>query len=279
MSEKITFYYDLPARFASEPILWQFSTFYSSIHGWLSLVVCTVGISLNILNVCILKKTSTESASKTNLILIGLALSDCGLMFTYIPYAIYYYIIYSNSIFLEPYPLRDNILWSLFSVIHLVLSLTFHSISIWLTVYLAFYRYIYMSKSVDSIRKKKSQSINENEYKTKQKIVGYLLSKCKQTIWLICAFCIFICMPIYLYPSVQRSLYENQTELVSNQTVIRPVFIYYIDSSQLDKLTNGLIFKLMFYSQALFAKILPCILLIVFITLLVNSLVYLFFVI
>jgi hypothetical protein len=259
----------MPSQF-----LLEFSTLYSSIHGWLSLAVCSLGLILNILNVIILKRTRTESSSKTSLILVSLAISDSCTMLTYIPYAVYYYIIYSNSILLEPFPKRDNIASTIFSVIHLDLSLTFHCISIWLTVYLAFYRYIYMSKSVDSIRKRRNHNNNsQNSFKTKQKIVRYLLSKCKHTIWLICVFSIVICMPVYFYPSIKQSLYINQTQQTKENQTIGPVFIYYISSSKLDKLTDGLVYKAMFYSQALFGKILPCILLILFITLLVHSLV------
>ena len=247
------------------PLLWQFSGFYSMLHGWLSLFVCSIGLVFNIFNVLILRKISTESAAETNFILISLALSDSFTMATYLPYCIYYYIIYSNTYFVEPFPLRDNAFWTIYSIFHLMSSVTFHTISVWVTVYLAFYRYIYMSKSVDSIKGIQSKS--------KQAIVKFLLSKCHLTVFLICAFSVLICTPIYLYPSMQESFYSNLTEIASNITIYRSVYIYYIDASDLDRITNGLIYKLMFYSQALFAKILPCVLLVIFVTLLVQSLI------
>lgn len=247
-----------------EPLIWQFSSFYSLLHGWLSLFVCSTGLVFNMFTVLVLRKTSTESAAETNFILITLALSDSFTMITYIPYCVYYYIIYSNSYFVEPFPERDNIFWTIYSIFHLMSSVTFHTISVWVTVYLAFYRYIYMSKSVDSIKGIQS--------KEKQACVQFLLSKCTLTIFIIITFSVFVCIPIYLYPSLQEIVYSNSTELDYNVTIYKSVYIYYIDASLLDKLTNGSIYKLMLYSQAVFAKILPCVLLVIFVSLLVRSL-------
>ena len=45
-----------------------------------------------------------------------------------------------------------------------------------------------------------------------------------------------------------------------------------VDQSDLNKQTNGLMFKMSFYGQALFAKIIPCILVVTFISMLIHSL-------
>jgi hypothetical protein len=52
-----------------------------------------------------------------------------------------------------------------------------------------------------------------------------------------------------------------------------PVFVYQIQQSDLDSSTNGLIFKITFYTQAILGKFIPCLLLVTFSSLLIHSLV------
>ena len=76
-------------------------------------------------------------ASPTNAILTGLAVADLMVMIDYIPFSIHTYVwrerededIYSYE-------------WAVFTLFHAHLSVIFHSISTWLTVILAVWRYI-----------------------------------------------------------------------------------------------------------------------------------------
>jgi len=124
----------------------------------------------------------------------------------------------------------------------------------WLNVYLALYRYLSMSKTMSLLNKNPHSCID---------ISSFLLFKSNKTIFLIVLMCIFICFPSYLYPMVK----ENKC---SNSNNITQTLCYYSDQSQLNEMSHDLIFKLSFYFQALFVKIVPCILLVVFISLLVK---------
>lgn len=240
-----------------ETFVLLFSRYYSQIHGLIALVVCFTGIPLNLFNTFILIRNET-AAFTTNLILICIAFFDSLIMLIYVPFCIHFYIRNKFSHSIDPYPERDTLFWIIYSLLNTCTSITFHSISIWLTVYLAFYRYISLAKSVASISKTETS-------KLKIKICDYLLLKNKILILFIILVCVAFCFPIYLFPTVRSFVHNNMT---SNETKI----VYFVDQSELNVATNDLIFKLSFYSQAIFVKLIPCILLLVFISLLINDL-------
>lgn len=234
----------------------QFSSYYSSIHGWLSVSVCFVGIVLNITDIFVLKKTKLVTFT-TNLILILIAIFDSIVMLIYIPFCLHYYIQFTNPYSIYPIPERDTYFWTAYSIGKTLVSVTFHSISIWLTVYLAFYRFITMKKTTFGIKK------HLKKRKITNKIISHFLSNSKTYLFVTIAYCILICVPIYLVPVIRHDIYYNITS--ENETIGEPVHVYLVDQSELNKSTNDLFFRLSFYTQAIFAKFIPCILLTIFI--------------
>ena len=113
-----------------------------------------------------------------------------------------------------------------------------------------------MSKTISSLNHSRHGTVN---------MPTFLLFSSYKTTFLIVFLCIFICFPSYLYPVIK----ENKCNSSGNITQIS---CYYFDESELNKMSNNLIFKLSFYFQALFVKIVPCIFLVVFIGLLVKLL-------
>ncbi|KAK0174266.1 hypothetical protein PV327_011058 [Microctonus hyperodae] len=107
---------------------------YAKIHGWASLLVCIFGSIANTLNIAVL--TRREIRSPTNSILTGLAVADLLVMLEYIPYAIHMYLYHRSR--------RDTYTygWAVFVLIHSIFTQICHTISIWLTVTLAVWRYI-----------------------------------------------------------------------------------------------------------------------------------------
>lgn len=93
-------------------------------------MVCLFGAQANILNLIVL--TRRDMINPTNAILTGLALADLLNMLEYIPYA--FYLLLPGS--------RTTYAWALFVLIHSNFSQVCHTISIWLTVTLAVWRYI-----------------------------------------------------------------------------------------------------------------------------------------
>ena len=115
----------------------SFSLWFSSIHGYASLLVCTFGICTNIFNISIL--TRKDMWSPTNLLLTWLAVSDILTMIPYIPFAIHFYCIDSS---LKPLEETYSYGWTLYMLISVNLAATTHTISIWLGVSIAVFRFV-----------------------------------------------------------------------------------------------------------------------------------------
>jgi len=113
----------------------RFSDAYQSIHGYLSLAVCAFGIPLNILNVIVLTRRPMLNA--TNCLLTALAVTDLLTMSAYVPYAGYFYCYASPT---AEYGHRLG--WILYLIFNTNLTITTHTVAVWLTVSVAVFRYI-----------------------------------------------------------------------------------------------------------------------------------------
>jgi len=116
----------------------RFSRWYSGVHGYLCIAVCVFGIVSNILNIVVLTDRRIAS-SPTNFILTALAISDMLPMLTYLPYAVYFHCV--AGVQPDPrygYP-RAGIIFLLFNNSFIITS---HTVSVWLTVTLAVFRYV-----------------------------------------------------------------------------------------------------------------------------------------
>ena len=133
---------------STENRLLAFSNAYRPFHGWLSVAVCLFGIPSNLLNIIVLTRPNMIS-SPTNLILTALAFSDLLTMLTTLPFTFFYNVLFINQTIESPE--RDNIFSAHFTKIHVLISVTTHSIAIWLTVYLSCFRYIYLASSSSAI--------------------------------------------------------------------------------------------------------------------------------
>ncbi|KAH8418264.1 hypothetical protein KR222_007639, partial [Zaprionus bogoriensis] len=109
---------------------------YKNMHGYVSLVVCILGTIANTLNIIVL--TRREMRSPTNAILTGLAVADLAVMLEYIPYTVHDYIL-TDSL---PREEKLSYSWACFIRFHSIFAQVLHTISIWLTVTLAVWRYI-----------------------------------------------------------------------------------------------------------------------------------------
>ncbi|XP_017864433.1 PREDICTED: sex peptide receptor [Drosophila arizonae] len=114
----------------------NFHTSYKNMHGYISLVVCILGTIANTLNIIVL--TRREMRSPTNAILTGLAVADLAVMLEYIPYTVHDYILKDSL----PREEKLSYGWACFIMFHSIFAQVLHTISIWLTVTLAVWRYI-----------------------------------------------------------------------------------------------------------------------------------------
>lgn len=123
------------------PLLIRFSYQYRPIHGWLVMIVCGLGLVTNLLTIVVFTRVKLRR-SPTSLILVSIAASDLLTMFSTLIFVAYFYIIHSDLPSHQLSPKRDTWGWIHFSNAHVLLTFTTHSISIWLNVYLACFRYI-----------------------------------------------------------------------------------------------------------------------------------------
>ena len=129
----------------------------------------------------------------------------------------------------------------------------------WLNVYLALYRYLSLKKTIFSMIKIRP---DRHSNASSRGFSSFLLYKSKTSILLIVLFCVLVCFPSYLYPTVRIT---NCKDFNSTQSSC-----YYFDQSELNRMSGNLIFVASFYLQAIFVKIIPCLLLVAFICLLVK---------
>ncbi|CAB0034518.1 unnamed protein product [Trichogramma brassicae] len=112
---------------------------YRGYHGYVALVVCGFGTLANLVNLAVLTRRELRLAP-VNRILTGLAGCDVLVMLEYIPFAVYEYIILPERR-LFPYG------WAVFVLFHMHFSQLLHTISIALTLTLAVWRYIVVSRA------------------------------------------------------------------------------------------------------------------------------------
>jgi len=116
-----------------------FHDWYQQYHGYLASIVCVFGIIANALNIVVLTRRNMISA--TNCILTGLAVSDGLTMAAYLPFALRFYVLYGT----EASPTRNSLPAVRFMLFFACFSVVVHTVSIWLTVVLAVFRYFLLA--------------------------------------------------------------------------------------------------------------------------------------
>lgn len=120
------------------PGLKAFAWGYWCVHGYLSLMICTFGIITNIINIRVLTRQSMRTS--INSILAFIAIFDILTMTSYVPFAVHFYL----TTDLDPTPERYSYGWTTFMAVHANVTLTTHATSLWLAVFMAIMRYVYL---------------------------------------------------------------------------------------------------------------------------------------
>ncbi|XP_011297315.1 FMRFamide receptor-like isoform X1 [Fopius arisanus] len=178
-------------------------------------------------------------SSPTNAILTGLAVADLLVMIEYIPYASHMYLYHRSR--------RDTYTygWAVFVLIHSIFTQVCHTISIWLTVTLAIWRYI-------AVAYPQSNRQWCSFRRTIMAIAGAYV------------ICPLICLPVYFTTqltskievlnsdgnSVNISVY-NGTEMLTNET------LWFVDLSETMK-THGLLNLMNLWMYSVVIKLVPC---------------------
>ncbi|XP_050413508.1 G-protein coupled receptor dmsr-1 [Patella vulgata] len=132
--------------------LQSFGECYWSIHGYYSLIVCLFGVITNLINIAVLTKKSMRTP--INCILTGIAIADLITMLSYIPFAIHFYLVHG----LEATPAKYSYGWTIFMAVHVNLTLTTHTVSIWLGVIMAIMRYVFVRAATPNSKKNMENS-------------------------------------------------------------------------------------------------------------------------
>lgn len=210
---------------------------YSNIHGIVCLLVCIFGSIANTLNIVVL--TRREMRSPTNAILTGLAIADLLVMLDYMPYAIYMspYMQFSREE-------RLTYSWSWYVMFHSIFAQICHTISIWLTVTLAVWRYIAVA------------------YPQKNRIwcgmTNTLLAITSSYI-----VCPMVGIPLYLSFSIKPHVEQlgsdgNPYKLSTNGSTARNITLYRTSPSELAE-NNPALLNVNFWIYSVVIKLIPCI--------------------
>ncbi|XP_063972209.1 G-protein coupled receptor dmsr-1-like isoform X2 [Diachasmimorpha longicaudata] len=216
---------------------------YVKVHGWASLLVCIFGLIANTLNIAVLSRR--EMSSPTNAILTGLAVADLLVMLEYIPYASHMYLYHRSRKDTYSYG------WAVFVLVHSIFTQVCHTISIWLTVTLAIWRYI-------AVEYPQSNRQWCSFRRTVLAIAGAYI------------ICPLICLPVYFTTqvtskietlnsqgnSVNVSVY-NGTEMLKNET------LWFVHLSETMK-THGLLNLMNLWMYSVVIKLVPCLALTIF---------------
>ncbi|XP_049512459.1 LOW QUALITY PROTEIN: G-protein coupled receptor dmsr-1-like [Dermacentor silvarum] len=198
--------------------LGRFHTWYTShLHGYLSMTVCVFGILANVLNIIVL--TQRNMVSPTNGILTGLAVADMLVIATYLPYTITTHVM--------PPARTQSFGTAVFILVHAHVSVVFHTVSTWLTVTLAVWRFLAVSFPASS-----------KEWCSMQRARWAVVS-----VYVSCALC---CLPVYLSFTVHQ---EGTPQEPS----------YKVDFSNITAANGAFLQNLNFWTYSVLMKLVPCV--------------------
>lgn len=237
-----------------------FRQHYLLMHGYIALVVCLFGFVANTLNIVVLTRMD-QRISPTNAILTGLALADNFVMIEYIPFAFHMYILRERPVYEKfSYP------WTVYVLIHahvtqvfpppssslsvrpsvhlcpsfnslllmLIRSQVFHTISIWLTLLLAVWRYISVAHPLRS-----------RDWCT--------LDRALLAILLAYVCSPVVCIPLYLTFTIQEQAWRGGQTLDGEQHTL-----YFLGTSELAKANHSLLENINFWTYSVVVKLIPC---------------------
>lgn len=191
---------------------------FNKYHYKLSLFICIFGVVTNILNFIVLTRKTLKT--EINTILATLAVSDGLVMLVYVPYAFDYAFNLNTS------DERFTYGYALYLYVHATLTQTFHTISIFLTIVLAFYRYVCICRN--SLKK-------------------ILLKKSNHLMLIACCMALLASIPLFL------SLEINKQPVKSSEGVT----YYLLGSSEFTRHHE----KVFIWIYSVIIKLIPCIVL------------------
>ena len=220
----------------------EFHDYFIHFHGYASVVISIIGILFNVLTITVL--VSKDMRTPTNHLLTCLAVSDILTMLPYIPFAWHFY---CPPVYPLTHPEKYTYHWIYFMVVVTQQTATTHTISIWLAVTLAGFRYTQIRSScppgplADQRRMKKVRVAG---------VLVYVLS-------------VLVLIPAYMATEIVEQ-HGNNPRTNTNVT------FYGLKNPQLgtSKVDKSTLIQVLIY--AILTKILPCFLILLFLGSLVH---------
>ncbi|XP_045501801.1 G-protein coupled receptor dmsr-1-like isoform X1 [Colias croceus] len=191
---------------------------YNNIHGYVSLIVCTIGVLANTMNVAVLTRRDM-AAAPINRLLKWLAVADVFVMLEYVPFAIYKYLIL-------PETLDFSYSWAMYLLFHMHFAQILHTASICLTLSLAIWRYIAI------------------KYSDRSHIL------CTERRCSVAILSSFILPPILCIPTFM--VFDIHTKNISDTNGHADI-VYHVDSN-----SQGSLYQTNFWVHSVLIKLLPC---------------------
>ncbi|CAF1359029.1 unnamed protein product [Rotaria magnacalcarata] len=215
----------------------RYKTIYRNYHGIISSFVCVFGLTCNLFNIIVLTRPLMRSS--TNTILTSLAISDLIKMLFVLPAAILFYCLQISERKSEPdFSSRFQVT---FYMIQMLVALTLHCISTWLTVLLAAFRFVFLS----------CRSLTGYVSRPDRALMGVIS---------VVVVSIILCVPSYIEHRIVNN-YTNDTSSLPS---------YRFEQSRLSEYLS--LRSTVFVLHAVIFKLIPCILLLLFSFLLIHQL-------
>ncbi|UJR36003.1 hypothetical protein I4U23_028742 [Adineta vaga] len=215
---------------------------YRNYHGIISSFVCIFGLTCNLFNIIVLTRPLMRSS--TNTILTSLALSDLLKMLFVLPAVIIFYCLPKSELKSEPDP--TSYFQVQFYMIHMLFTLTLHCISTWLTVFLAAFRYVFLS----------CKTLSAYVSSPDRALIGVSIVVLLSTI---------LCIPSYVGHRIVK-VYQNDTSSEDMKSIV----FYRFEETQFSRSLS--LRETVFVLHSVMFKLIPCALLLLFSFLLVQQL-------
>lgn len=217
----------------------NFQRMYVKVHGYIALIICLLGSVANSVNIAVLSRK--EMMSSTNSILTALAVADLLVMVDYIPLALHIYTNIAEELN------RNSYAWAVYVYFHSIFSQTFHTISIWLTITLAVWRFV----AIKFPQKNKT-----------------LCSRTNTNIAIGVAYfvCPILCLPIYFAMDIQelpktQNIDENPDNSTANETEFTNISVVGESMYAISMTNNEILLTAIFWIYSVFLKLIPCVVL------------------
>ncbi|KAK7010762.1 adhesion G protein-coupled receptor L2 [Biomphalaria glabrata] len=232
---------------ATKQGLRDFNARYGELHGYIAVSVCLFGVLSNIANIIVL--TRKNMASSTNTILLWLAVCDLFKMLDYLLFATHFYVMAPNDPNRPGFGSTD-FSWICFLLFHASFSIVCHAISIWLTIALAIFRYIYICKPTSGV------------YYCSQERARFV-------VLIVAILSIVICVPNYAVNTYDVSRTpKNVTSVLGSED---NVTTYFYPRPRNDNTIEKIVLQVNNWLQAILIKLLPCFMLTTLTLLLVHA--------